>query len=86
MMRKCTWEFGGKQKFGYFHQFGIRCSSDYEGHGVQWTTVIIEDLDGNVIEFDSSEGLCFLPDSFENNEYRQHKQKYGFEEVAGRSD
>mgnify|MGYP004682474017 FL=1 len=76
-MRKCNWTNGKIQKFGYFNQFGINCSSDAEGCGVQWTDAIVEDVQGN-IEMVAPACIQFVPDDFINKDYEDHKECYGF--------
>ena len=76
-MRKCNWTVCGIQKFGYFHQFGMNCTSDAEGCGVQWTDAIVEDTQGN-IEMVAPAYIQFVPDDFTNKDYHEHKEHFGF--------
>lgn len=76
-MRKCNWTVNGIQKFGYFHQFGMNCSSDAEGCGVQWTEAVVEDKQGNIEQVLPS-FIQFVPDDFMNKDYEEHKTNFGF--------
>jgi hypothetical protein len=76
-MRKCKWTVDGIQKFGYFHQFGVNCTSDAEGCGVQWTEAIVEDTQGDIYAMPPS-SVQFVPNDFVNKDYDEHKMNFGF--------